>query len=303
MEKINLVEQIKKLKKERKAIILSHNYQPPEVQGIADFVGDSLELSQKAAAATEAEVIIFCGVHFMAETAYILNPGKKIILPDPETGCPLANTITAKALLEELENYSNLAVVCYINSSAEVKAESDICCTSSNALKVVESLREHQILFVPDKNLANYVNSQTDKLVIPWEGSCPIHDKLITREEALKLKEEHPEAKFMAHPECRLEVLVLADRVCGTSGMLKYVKESSAKEFIVGTEAGMAYRLKKENPDKNFITFKESICPDMKCVTLEKILHSLETLNSCIVVPESVRLKAKRAVVRMLELS
>lgn len=296
-----LVEEILELKNEREAIILAHNYQPPEIQDIADFVGDSLELSRKAAA-TEAKVVVFAGVHFMAETAYILSPQKTILLPEPTAGCPLADMIDASALKAEKRKYPQAAVVCYVNSSAEVKAESDVACTSANAVRVVQSLSEDQIILVPDGNLARYVATQAKKEIIPWRGLCPIHEG-ITREKIISLRSQHPQAQFIAHPECRLEVLELADEVRSTSGILKVVRGSEANEFIVGTEVGMGYRLQKENPGKKFYFPSGAVCADMKKITLEKVANSLKFLVGRVVVSESIRERAEAVVARMVELA
>ncbi len=295
-----LIERIFELKRERNAVILAHNYQVGEIQDIADFVGDSLGLSRQAAQ-TDADVIVFCGVHFMAETAYILSPDKTVLLPDANAGCPLADAITPEALRSKRREYPKAAVVCYVNSSAAVKAESDVCCTSANAVQVVESLGDSQIIFVPDKNLGKYVASKSGKEIILWDGCCPIHDN-ITAEQILELKGGHLGAKFMAHPECRPEVLAFADGIYGTSGMIRYARNVEAKEIIVGTEAGMVYRLSKENPEKKFYVPQEAICPDMKLTTLEKVLHGLESLETRITVPEEIRVRAERAVNRMIEI-
>lgn len=296
-----IFEEIQQLKKERNAVILAHNYQIDEVQQIADITGDSLELS-RAASKTNAEVIVFAGVHFMAENAAILNPGRTVLLPDLDAGCPLADMITAEKLREMKAEYPEAAVVCYVNSSAEVKAEADICCTSSNAVKVVNSMRQREIIFAPDKNLGHYVSSFTDKEIILWKGFCPIHARL-TREEVVAAMEEHPRAVFVAHPECTPEVLALADYVCSTSGMFKYARETAVKEIIIGTESGMLWRLHKENPDKKFfVASTKMICPNMKKINLEKILESLKELKYKIDVPEEIRKLAYQAVKRMLDL-
>jgi len=297
-----LEERIKKLKKEKNAVILAHNYQPPEIQDIADFVGDSLELSRKAAS-VDAEVIVFCGVYFMAETANILSPEKVTLLPDIYAGCQLADMITVQALREKKKEYPGAAVVCYVNSPAAVKAESDICCTSANALAVVNSLKDFdKIIFVPDKNLGSYVASKTSKEIILWDGYCPTHNDIEVGQIA-KLKENYPHAVFMAHPECRPEVLALADEVLGTSDMLKFASKSSANEIIVGTEEGMVYRLQKDNPEKKFIKIERAICKDMKIITLDKIEKSLKNLEPKVVVPNEVRVKAKESVNRMMKIS
>jgi quinolinate synthase len=297
-----LTEKILKLKASRKAVILAHNYELGEVQDIADFVGDSLELSQKAAG-TDAEVIVFCGVHFMAETASILCPEKKVLLPDMNAGCPMANMITAPELVKKKKEIPGAAVVCYVNSSAEVKAESDVCCTSANAVRVVQKIEAREVLFIPDQYLGHYVSTKTDKKVHFWPGYCPTHAR-IQAEDILKARAEYPQAKVVVHPECRPEVIALADEVQSTGGILRFAKASQAQEIIVGTEIGIIYRLKKENPGKHFIPATEqAICPRMKLITLEKILWSLEEMAPEVKVPEPVRIRARRAVDRMLELS
>ena len=297
----DLVEKILNLKKKRNAVILAHNYQPGEVQDIADFVGDSLGLSQNAAK-TDAGVIVFCGVHFMAETAAILCPDKTVLLPDINAGCPMADMITAERLKKKKEEFPNATVVCYVNSTAEVKAESDICCTSANALDVVESLDAQEILFVPDQYLGHYVSAQTDKKMILWPGYCPIH-VIIRPEHIEQLRQEHPQARVVVHPECRPEVIALADEVLSTGGMCRYARRSEVKEMIVGTEVGIIHRLKKENPGKNFFPVSDkAICPNMKLITLEKVLWSLEDMTPEVKVPEEIRLEAKDAVDRMLEI-
>ena len=295
-----LIEGILDLKKRRGAVILAHNYQLGEIQDIADFVGDSLELSQNAAK-TDASVIVFCGVHFMAETASILCPGKTVLLPDTNAGCPMANMITAERLREKKDEHPKATAVCYINSSAEVKAESDVCCTSANAVRVVESLAAEEILFVPDQYLGHYISTRTDKRMILWPGFCPTHVR-IRPEHITQLKGEYPEAKVVVHPECIPEVIALADEVLSTGGMLRFAK-SGVGEMIVGTEIGIIHRLKKENPGKRFIPVSEqAICPNMKLITLEKVLWSMEEMAPEVKVPEEIRLKAKAAVDKMLEI-
>lgn len=294
---------IAELKKERNAVIIVHNYQRDEIQDIADVTGDSLALSQ-AAVRTDADVIVFCGVHFMAESAAILNPDKKVLLPVIEAGCPMADMITAEKLRAKKAEFPDAAVVCYVNSSAKVKAESDICCTSSNAIEVVRSIPNRQIIFVPDKNLAGYVQSQVpEKDIIPWHGFCPTHIRL-QEEDIEEAKKAHPDAEFIAHPECQPDVLALAAHICSTGGMFKYVKSSKAKEFIIGTEIGMLYRLAKDNPDKKFyIASSHLICPSMKLTTLGWIAHSLETMTNIIMVDPDIRLKAKGSLDRMLDIT
>jgi quinolinate synthase len=296
-----LAEKIAALKVERKAVILAHNYQLGEVQDIADFVGDSLGLAQQAAA-TDAEVIVFCGVHFMAETAAILSPQKKVLLPDEHSGCPMADMINARQLREMKKKYPGAAVVCYVNSTAEVKAESDVCCTSANAVRVVESLDAEEIIFVPDQYLGAYVQSQTGRKMHLWPGYCPTHAR-IRAEDIAELKEWHPEAKVIVHPESRPEVIAMADAVLPTGGMMRYAARPDVKEVIVGTEMGIIYRLKKENPGKKFYPVSEqAVCPNMKLITLEKVLWSLEETSPAVTVPEDIRVKAKKAVGRMLEI-
>jgi len=295
-----LIEKIFALKKRRNAIILVHNYQLGEIQDIADFVGDSLELSQKAARTT-GDVIVFCGVHFMAETASILCPDKVVLLPDMNAGCPMADMITPEALKAKKKEHPDAVVVCYVNSSAAVKAESDICCTSANAIEIVQSLGDRQILFIPDQYLGHYVSSRTGKKMILWPSFCPTHVRI--RPETVKeLRRHYPQARVVVHPECRPEVIALADEVASTSGMCRYARRDDVREMIVGTEIGIIYRLKKENPGKRFIPVSEqAICPNMKLITLEKVLWSLEEMKPEVKVPEEIRLKAKAAVDRMLE--
>jgi quinolinate synthase len=302
MPKKDLISKIERIKKDRDAIILAHNYQIPEVQDIADLVGDSLDLSRRASL-TQAEVIVFCGVSFMAETAHILNPQKKVLLPDLEAGCPLADMITKEQLLEKKNEYPEAVVVCYVNTSAEIKAYSDICCTSANAIKVVNSIPlEKEIIFIPDRCLGNYTQINTKRKLILWNGICPTHLRFL-KEDIQKLKEEHPEAEVLVHPECEREVIQIADHAFSTNGMINYVKKSPKKKFIIGTEVGIIYRLKKENPDKIFIPANpEAICPNMKLTNLEKILFSLENMENIIEVPEEIRIRAKRAVDKMLKM-
>lgn len=298
-----LVGQILKLKKERKAIILVHNYQLPEIQDIADFGGDSLELSI-IASKTDCELIVFCGVHFMAETASILSPQKKVIMPDINAGCPMADMITAEKLRALKEKHPQAVVIGYVNTPAEVKAELDICCTSTNAVKIVESLQDApEIIFVPDKYLADYVATQTGRKLIPWNGYCPTHVKILP-EDILRQKRLHPQAEVVVHPECTPHVIELADRVCSTSRMCKYAKETKAKEIIVGTENGLIYRLQKENPNKAFYPASErAVCPNMKLTTLEKVLWALEDLKYEVRVDEEIRVRAVKAVTKMIEIA
>ncbi len=299
----NLKKRIAELKRERGAVIIVHNYQRDEIQEIADISGDSLALS-RAAVNADAKVIVFCGVQFMAESASILNPDKLVLLPVKEAGCPMADMINKEKLHAMRLKYPDAAVVCYVNSSAEVKAESDIACTSSNAIDVVKSLDNKRVIFVPDKNLGRYVQANVpDKEIILWKGFCPTHIR-VQEEEVLKAKEEHPDAEFVAHPECNPGVLKLADHICSTGGMFKFVKSSSAKEFIIGTEMGMLYRLRKDNPGKKFYMPTEHlICPSMKLTTLGWVAHSLEMLVHEVKVPEDIAKKARVTLKRMLEVT
>ncbi|MCD4704292.1 MAG: quinolinate synthase NadA [Methanosarcinaceae archaeon] len=298
-DKQTIVDRINSLKEERNAVILVHNYCRGEVQDIADFLGDSLGLSLEAVQ-QDADVIVFCGVNFMAESAAILSPEKTVIIPDMDARCPMANMIDVPSLRQAKEEHPTAAVVCYVNSLAEIKAESDICCTSANAVDVVNSLDADEILFVPDKNLADYVAHHTDKTIIPWNGCCPTHDQMLLGD-VLKAKSEHPAAQVMAHPECRREVLQEVDHVFSTTGMTKYATRTSCKEMIVATENGMLHRLRRDMPDKTFYPISEySICPDMKMIDLEAVLRSLENMEYVITVPEELRVRAKHALDRML---
>lgn len=296
----SLKERILALKKKRQAVIIAHNYERPEIQQLADILGDSLELS-RAVTKVDAKVVVFCGVHFMAETASILNPKKKILLPVKEAGCPMADMITLKKLRALKKANPGIPVVCYVNSSAQVKAESDVCCTSSNAVEIVASLPDKNIIFVPDKNLGSYIQSKLpEKHIILWEGFCPTHMR-ISEEEIIDCKKKYPNAKFMAHPECPQKLLQHADYIGSTSGMLKYVKEVKAREIIVGTEIGMIYRLKRENPKKIFYSPSDHfICADMKLTTLGWVLHSLENMVYEVKVSEAVRRKARKSLDKML---
>lgn len=297
--KSELAEKVLKLKTDRKAVILAHNYQRGEIQDIADFVGDSLELSQNAAK-TDADVIVFCGVHFMAETASILSPQKKVLMPDLDAYCPMANMITAEQLIERKQTLPGVPVVCYVNTSAAVKAESDVCCTSANAVKVVDSVAGDYVLFIPDQYLANYIATKTKKEIHFWPGYCPTHAR-IQAEDILKLKAEHPQAKVMAHPECKPDVIALADEVLSTGGMIRFARQTDAREMIVGTETGIIYRLGKENPGKKFYAASDkAVCGRMKLTTLEKVLWCLEDMANEVKVPEDIRVRAKGAVDRML---
>jgi quinolinate synthase len=298
-----LQQDIRQLLKEKKAILLAHYYQRDEIQEIADILGDSLALSMEAAR-TDAEVLIFAGVHFMAESASILSPEKTVLLPRPDAGCPLADMITSDALRAAKKDHPGAAVVTYINSSAAIKAMSDICCTSANAVKVVQSLGDVQeILMIPDGNLARYVAGQTDRKIIPWEGYCPVHH-LLSAEQVRRTKEKHPHAIFAAHPECRQEVLNLADYVGSTTGIIRYAGEDHVREMIVGTEHGIFYQLKKHYPEKLFIPASDQmICEDMKKITLADIKAALMEMKNVVKVPEDVRIPAKKALERMLAIS
>jgi len=295
--------EIGRLKEERHAVILAHAYQPPEIQEIADYVGDSLGLSRQAAC-SDAEVIVFCGVHFMAESAFILSPAKTVLLPDKKAGCPMADMITAPALRRKKRELPGATVVCYVNTSAEVKAESDIACTSANAVQVVASLPvDGPILFVPDRNLGNYVASQTGRKMICWEGFCGTHNRL-TEADILKAKSEHPRALVLVHPECRPEVAALADTVASTTGMIRFAANSKARRFIIATERGILHQLRKQCPDKEFYLAAENlICPNMKLTTLEKVRDSLVSLEPRVTVPEETRERAERCLERMLEVT
>jgi len=299
-----LARKIKELKKKRNAIILAHNYQLPEVQDIADYRGDSLELS-RIAAKTDAQVIVFCGVYFMAETASILSPEKKVIMPDTSAGCPMANMMNDQDLRKLKQEHPQPVVVGYVNTSAEVKAELDYCCTSTNAVAIVNAITKEtggkkDIIFVPDKYLADYVSKQSGRRLISWHGFCPTHVKILP-EDVKREKKFHPKAKVMVHPECLSSVVALADAALSTSQMSKYARENPAKEFIVGTEVGLIYRLKQDNPDKEFYPASErAVCPNMKRTTQEKVLWSLEELKEEVRVPDDIRKKARLAIDRML---
>jgi quinolinate synthase len=325
LHKTFLREKILELKHQRKAIILAHNYQRDEVQEIADFTGDSLELS-RTASGIECDVIVFAGVNFMAESASILCPDKTVLLTEIEAGCPMADMIhvdtprwerksfpgfhnpppyiypkefTLKAIKAQ---HPGVPVVAYVNTTAEVKSESYICCTSANIVKVIESLPHETVISIPDKNLSMWAQKNTKKKVIAWDGFCHVHER-VSPEDLKKAREEHPKALVMAHPECKLEVLEMADHVTSTSGMLRFAGSSSEKEFIVGTEIGLLYRLRKENPGKIFYPLrKDMICPNMKKTTLESILRALKENNYIITVPEEIRIPAKKALDRMLEI-
>ncbi len=299
MEQNEIKQEIRRLLEAHNALLLAHNYQRDEIQEIADIGGDSLALSM-AAAETDKDVIVFCGVHFMAESAAILAPDKTVLLPRLDAGCPMADMVTADGLRTMKAKHPGATVVTYVNSTAAVKAESDICCTSSNAVNVVNSLDTEEVLLVPDRNLARYIEARTDKKCHIWEGYCPTHDRLAVAD-IERARMDHPDALFMAHPECPPAILEIADHICSTSGMYEYARKSAAKKFIVGTEMGILYRLRKENPEKEFILpTSKLICPNMKLTSLEDVLHSLQTLSPQVTVPEGVREKAKLTLDRML---
>lgn len=320
-----LREEILRLKELRRALIVAHNYQRDEVQEIADFTGDSLELS-RTAADIDCDVLVFCGVNFMAESASILSPEKTVLLPEPGAGCPMADMIKVSSprrlwrsypgydeqpslifpvdytLRDIKAEYPDAPVVAYVNTTADIKAESDICCTSSNVVKVVESLPGKRVICVPDRNLSMWAQRNTEKEVVSWDGFCHVHDR-VTLKDAIAARKKHPEALFMAHPEMRPEVLDTADHVTSTSGMLRFARHSEAEEFIVGTEVGLLYRLRKENPGKLFHPLREDmICPNMKKTTLKSVLFALKEMKNIISVPEDTRVRAKRALDRMLEI-
>jgi quinolinate synthase len=294
-----LQEEVLELKRELNAIIVAHNYQRPEVQDIADFTGDSLELARKCVG-IKAKVIVFCGVLFMAETAAILNPGTMVLLSHRDAGCPLADTIDVDSLREWKGRYPEAAVVAYVNTTAAIKAESDICCTSANGVEVVNAIPDEEILFIPDKNLGHYVSTKTDKKLILYPGFCATHDNLSV-EELKAARQRYPQAKVLVHPECRPEVVELADAALSTSQMLRYAKGSNAKIFLIGTEEGMLYPLRKQNPDKEFHLISDSlVCPDMKKTTLETVIETMKARKNIITVPEEIRVRAKKAIDRML---
>ena len=292
---------IKQLAKEKNAIILAHNYEPPEIQDIADLCGDSLELSIKASK-TKADIIVFCGVLFMAETAFILSPGKTILLPNTDAGCPMADMVDPIALKTKKQALGNIPVITYVNSSAAVKAVSDVCCTSANVIKVVNSIDADEILMTPDKNLALYAAANTSKKIHLWDGYCPFHN-ILTSQDVERAKKEHPKALFIAHPECPPEVLALADSIQSTSGMIKFAGQSDQDSFILGTETGLLYPISKAYPEKKFYPASEKMyCTDMKKITLKNLLDSLENLTGEIKVPEDIRRDASGAVQKMLDL-
>ncbi len=299
---MNISEQIKKLAKEKNAIMLAHNYQVGEVQDVADFSGDSLELSQ-IAAKNDASMIVFCGVHFMAESAAILSPQKKVIIPDPTAGCPMADMVDAEDVIRLRREHPGAMVVTYINSTAAVKAQSDVICTSSNALKIVERVEADTILFLPDKNLGSYVQRFTKKKIIAWKGFCPTHEKF-TVEDLAAVKKQHPDALVMVHPECRPDVIDMADEVLSTGHMVRFVQSTDRKKIIVGTEIGMIHKLKSVAPHIEYIPAAGSfICPNMKKITLPVLLRGLQEEKTVVTVAPEVREAARKALDRMLELS
>jgi quinolinate synthase len=294
-------EKIRQLAKEKNAIILAHNYQPPEIQDIADLCGDSLELSIKASK-TQADIIVFCGVHFMAETAYILSPEKTVLLPGGDAGCPMADMVEPIALTKRKQELGNIPVITYVNSSAAVKAVSDICCTSANVIKIVNSMDVDEILMTPDKNLAQYAAANTSKKIHLWDGYCPFHN-LLTVQDVNKAKKNHPDACFIAHPECPPEILEIADSIQSTSGMIKFAGESDHDFFILGTETGLLYPISKAYPDKKFYpASKKMYCTDMKKINLDKLYNSLANMTGKIKVPEDIRKNALGAVQKMIDL-
>lgn len=302
MEEKKLIERIKQLKKEKNAVILAHVYQRPEIYKVADFIGDSYGLSKKATE-TNADIIVFCGVDFMAESAYILNPEKTVLIPAPQAQCPMAAMVDVDGLRKLKQQYPNAAVVSYVNTTADVKAESDICCTSANAVKVVNSLEEDTVIFVPDSNLAQYVMKNTDKKIIPWSGWCYVHRKF-SPEGLKQAKALHVDAKVLVHPECIPEVVDLADEVFSTTGMINYVKQSPDKTFIIATEVGVVERLKQTFPEKVFFQAPPGgTCLQMKKTTLELVLEALKKEQFKVTVPENIRVRAKKALDRMLNVA
>ena len=322
----SLQEQILKFKEEKRALILAHNYQRPEVQDIADFVGDSLELS-RTASTIDCDMIVFCGVNFMAESAAILSPDKTVLLPEIEALCPMADMIRVDSprpvrtsfpgfasppayvyppefsLRDIKKKYPGVPVVAYVNTTADVKAESDICCTSANVVKIIESLPGDEVICIPDKNLSLWAARNTSKKVIAWDGYCNVHER-VTPDDVAKARRDYPDAVVVAHPECRLDVLEMADHVTSTSGMLRFARATEAREIVVTTEIGLLHRLRIENPDKTFYPLrKDMLCPNMKKTTLQSVLRAFQQGNYVIKVPEEIRVPAKRALDRMLESS
>ncbi|KNF07016.1 quinolinate synthase A [Gottschalkia purinilytica] len=303
MEHTSIKNEIEKLKKEKNAIILAHNYQIPEIQEIADIVGDSLKLSQEAAK-IDADIIVLSGVRFMAESAKILSPSKKVLLPAYDAGCPMADMIDVEKLREFKDNHPGIPVICYVNSSAEVKAECDVCCTSSNALKIVKNLDEDKVLFVPDRNLGDYIQKQVkDKEIISFNGFCVTHNR-IKISEVESIRKKYQDAVILVHPECSPEIVEMADFVGSTSQIINYAKESSEKTFIIGTEMGVMHKLEKDNKDKTFYLLSQSlVCPNMKKTRLEDIYYALKEEQYEINIDEEIRIKAEKSLNRMLELS
>lgn len=294
-------QRIADLKQQKNVVILAHNYQRPEIQDVADFVGDSLDLAQKATK-TDADVIIFCGVSFMAEAAKILNPDKTVIIPDLTATCPMANMVSPTDLRLKKKQYPHAAVMAYINTNAEVKALADICCTSANGVQVAQSLPNKDIIFVPDENLGTYIQQQLpDRHFILWSGRCNTHH-LILPEDIVKLKKLHPHAETLVHPECRPDVVRLADHAFSTNGMVTYAKEAATTEFIIGTEQGLCYRLRKEIPGKTFYELPKALCPNMKKTTIENLINSMETLEPEIQLPDDIMRQAKIPLQRMMDL-
>ncbi len=302
MPQPELLARLQELKKQRNAVILAHSYQSPEIQDAADHVGDSLGLS-RLAAGTDADVILFCGVHFMAETAAILSPGKTVLVPDVNAGCPMANMVTPRQLREWRAANPGATVVTYVNSSAEVKALSDICCTSANAVEVVKSLpREARLLFVPDRNLGQYVNAKLGRDMELWNGFCPTHERMLP-EMAVAMKERHPGALLVAHPECRPALIALADHVASTTGIVAFCREHPAREFIIATEIGVLHPLRKANPEKIFHPLTPiADCPNMKLNSLEKMVWALEDMAPAVTVPGDIAAKALAPIQRMLDI-
>jgi quinolinate synthase len=302
--------EISKLKKEKNCLILAHFYQTADIQDIADFVGDSLQLSQTAAE-TQADIILFCGVNFMAETAKILSPDKKVLLPEPAAGCSLADSCNVNDLKEFLKNYSDYTVVSYVNTSVGVKALTDICCTSSNAVKIIENLPENEkIVFLPDRNLGSYIKSVTKRNnMIVWDGACHVHEEFSV-EKIIELKKEYPNAKILAHPECKKTVLILADKIGSTAALLEFSKKNDCKQFIVATESGILHQMQIASPEKTFIpappvdsTCGCNDCRYMKMVTLEKIYNTLKNESPEVIIDFELIEKAKKSILRMLEMS
>lgn len=298
-----MIEKIQKLKKEKDAVILAHYYVNGEIQQIADYVGDSFYLS-KIATKVPQQTIVFCGVSFMGESAKILNPEKTVLMPDAEADCPMAHMVTAQQIAKVRSEHPDAAVVCYINSAAEIKAHADVCVTSSNALKIVSKLPNQEIFFIPDNNLGHYVAEQLpEKTFLFHDGYCPIH-KNITEASLLEMKTAHPKAKVLVHPECTMDVLAHADYIGSTSGIIDYATSSHETEFIIGTEIGILYELQQKNPEKNFyFAGGNPTCTDMKLITTEKIVHALETMEPQVHMDETLRQAAKRPLARMLELA